>query len=72
MKNKLPKFLVNRLKEARRAATMEQAGFGFSTDTLVVAGKTVGVTEFIKESTRVYRETWIIPQIDEVLAWAKS
>ena len=43
------------IRDARKAATFELARF------------TDGDTDSIREATRIYRESWIIPQLDHAL-----
>lgn len=69
--------ILHNLDEAHRAATMERMSLGFSTDRLEVKsvhsgdypctnikqGQELHPDEFVKGITRLYRETWILPQI---------
>lgn len=52
------------LRRLRKAITFENASFGFQHDK--VDG--VQVTEFIKERTRLYQETWVLPILDDMIA----
>ena len=61
------------IAEARRHATMENAGFKdiCASGVPMFNGEPLTekhVTEFIKERTRLHRESWILPDLDEVLA----
>lgn len=71
--------LVDCLREARAAATLERASFGFSNDRIEIksvhfgddrtgrVGDVLHPDEYIKRITALYRDTWIIPRIDEAL-----
>lgn len=77
MTNRAPLKIIANLEQALSFAKMERASFGFPTDRLTIGpGRDYGqqhtVDDFIKERTRLYRETWLIPQIEEALAWAKG
>ena len=74
----LAKILVT-LREVRDTATMRNASFGWDKVTTTcnpmnpdggMGGGTVEVpvTEFIQRRTRVWRESWIIGQLDEAIA----
>lgn len=54
------KQVIKWLEEARDMATMETMELGMGK-----AGEEL--TKTVRESTRLYRETWIIPQIDAAL-----
>ncbi len=60
---RIPFAMLRKLKEARKSATFEDARFGFCDPKL---------DAMVKEETRVYRQSWIIPQLDEVIAWAEG
>lgn len=77
MTNKAPLKIIRNLEEALRFAKMEKASFGFPTERVrMVYGPRYGreepIDDFIKGVTRPYRETWLIPQIEEALAWARG
>lgn len=61
---KLSKML-DRLQEARRAAKFERAAFRLGPQLGVTNDKD---TKDICEATRIYRDTWIIAPLDEVIA----
>lgn len=76
-----PRYIITQLENALRSAKMgDAASFGFPNDTVAVNahfefetnGKPQPLDAYIKERTRLYRETWIIPQIEAALAWAKG
>lgn len=48
--------IISALTSARAAATFDRADFGYGQD-----------TPAIREATRIYRESWIIPPIDHAL-----
>lgn len=66
------------LGKARAAATLENAEFGSvwrnqgtPVPVKMADGSPVteaNVTDFIRERTRLYRDTWVIPRIEEALA----
>ena len=68
------KAVLNSLKQARGAAAFDSARFGPGkvtvTGTLCGSDDTADadLDTFIKEHTRIYRESWIIPYIDAVMA----
>ena len=77
MTNRAPLKIIKNLEEALRVAKMERASFGSDQDRLTIwsgpdHGQQHTVDAFIKERTRLYRQTWLIPQIEEALAWAKG
>lgn len=50
--------LIDKLKELRRISTMETANFDiFNPQTTI----------FIKETTRLYRESWLIEPLDRLI-----
>lgn len=68
---RVPKHVWKALVEARKSATMENANFNNILDPgLRIEGMTAD--EFIKERTRIYRETWVISRLDEAIKWAKG
>ena len=69
------KKVITLLEDARNAATMRDAGFGFPNEHVVKCGATgiahsspEHIMKFIVDRTALYRETWIIPQLDDALA----
>ena len=76
----MPRHLLDKLKEARNCATFssQYAGFGFPGDRVKAiehGGEREtehSVHEFIEDRTRIYRETWILPYLDAVIAWAEG
>lgn len=73
---RLPRKILDAIKEARRSATMEDAGFDWSDSTMTAScreGDFVGRPDtFIKNRTKLYRETWIVHPLDRVIAWAEG
>jgi len=69
------------LGKAIEAAKMERASFGFPKDRITVTsahlgdfagtkikqGDAIHPTDFILEMTKLYRETWLIPPLEEAL-----
>lgn len=73
MATKIPRSMLDQIKDARRAATLEQASFGWRTDLVQLNSQPAeNVTDFIRRKTELYRETWIIPQLDAVIRWAEG
>lgn len=68
-----PNEIVGKLQELRKLCTYETASFGFPSEKVnsnpYLAPQQVGVPidEFIKERTRLHRESWILPTIDELI-----
>jgi hypothetical protein len=76
-----PKKIQEKLHELRRNASLENASFGFKTETLKLKYRASGmftdqlewtVDEFIKERTRLHRQSWILPLIDELIEWTEG
>lgn len=75
---RVPEYVMRALKEARAKATFESADFGFDQEIVTVTGmgsnpdngKTVD--QFVKDRSGPYRRSWLIPQIDIVIAWAEG
>lgn len=65
-KTKMPRSHLNLLRDAMSAATFDSAAF-FSFDP---DGDKKDAE--LRERTRLYRETWIIPQIKAVIDWAEN
>ena len=71
MSHNLTDKQISRLRELRRYATLENALFdhvGPSDPDAPLPTKESEVTAFIRERTRIYRQSWILPIIDELLA----
>lgn len=56
----MSKTVILQLKKLRKAATFENASFGHGDD---------GIDQICKEKTRLYRETWVLPLIDELIEY---
>lgn len=54
---------LDRLKELRDYCNFKNADFGYFGDEVI--GR---CSEFIRDRTRIYRDTWILPVIDELIA----
>ena len=71
---KQARLLLAELKEARRAATLERASFGWTGETVSTnnsfRNEEDGLekpTDYIRRKTRIYRESWIIGPLDRVI-----
>jgi len=53
------------IESARKASTFESAHFHRDTETVTLTG--AEITEFIKERTRIYRTSWILPYLDHAV-----
>ena len=76
-KRKMPQRILKELYAARKAATLEKARFGFPTDTVTAThhfegSMTMHPTDYIKTRTQLYRESWIISALDNVISWAEN
>jgi hypothetical protein len=74
---KIPRKMLDELKAARKAAQFdEMSQFDWADSKCTVtcrSGDFEGRPDtFIKERTRIYRQSWIIPQLDAVIAWAEG
>lgn len=80
MFKRLSRHNMLELIELRRKAAFETANFDtfeYRRVLLVNADhpefdKLLTVDQFVKETTRVYRETWVLPIIDRFLAWGRG
>lgn len=59
---------IGRLKELRDYANFTRASFGPLTSAPITLKGSEQVTEYIKEQTRHYRDSWVNPIIDELIA----
>lgn len=64
--------LANLLKETRKYASLESANFGWEHEKLTYNGKEYTVDAFIKERTKLHRDTWILPNIDKAIRIAEG
>ena len=76
-KRRVPLKIIANLEEALRFAKFETASFGFPTERVRMVhgpryGREESIDNFIKGTTRPYRNTWLIPQIEEALKWARG
>jgi len=72
--------LIEKLESIRSYATLESASFGFSDDRVEIksvfaggddrgrVGDVIHPTDYVKRITSLYRETWIISSLDEVIS----
>lgn len=67
----MPKYIVSALRDALSAARMENARFGFPTDTVTYQGEEITMDAFIKEHVRNYLNSWVAHPIEKALAWAE-
>ena len=78
MTNRAPLKIIANLEKALGFAKMGHGTtFGMPYDKVCVHGpgydsELVTKNEYIKTETRIWRETWLIPQIEEALAWARG
>ena len=62
---------IKKLREIRRLATFESANFSklmSEPEHGSFPKSEAEVTDFIRERTRIFRETWILSALDELLA----
>lgn len=76
-KRRAPLKIIANLEQALGFAKMENASFGFPTERVRMVygpryGREESIDSFIKGTTASYRNTWLIPQIEEALAWARG
>lgn len=73
MKARAPKGVIVHLTSALSHAKMESASFGGDTETVSVnGGEPQPLDAFIKERTRLYRQSWVIYPIERALTWARG
>lgn len=72
--------LVEQLEEAKKAATLQNASFGFPKDQIEVKsvhfgdddrgreGDLLHPTEYVRKITRIHHETWIVGPLDAAIA----
>lgn len=78
--HRVPRKILLALHEIRRTATMENASFGFPDDRLRVVRENFSTeipsdihpTDYIKEQTRLWRNSWIESPLDTIIAWAEG
>jgi hypothetical protein len=68
--------VIMKLKALRETAAFERASFG---DSKVVWSPGYGrdpvettLDALCKEETRLYRQSWVLPAIDQLIAWAEG
>ncbi len=75
-KQRVPAKVLDRLREARRHATLEDAKFDWDDSTMTAKcrdGDFEGRPDtFIKERVRCHHASWIIGPLDAVIAWAEG
>lgn len=73
MTARVPKRILRKLEEARRYASLESASFGFDHDRVSLnGGPPANKTDFIKREVLIHHRSWVLPALDEVIAWAKG
>lgn len=75
--------IIEQLEEAKKAATLENAGFGFPNDRIEVksvhfgddntgrVGDVIHPTEYVRRITRLHHRSWIIHPIDSAIELLK-
>lgn len=76
-KRRVPAHILYKLKDVRATAMMETASFGFPNDCVKATGHFEAnfeghPDEYIKEKTRLWRESWIKGPLDDIIAWAEG
>lgn len=71
------KTLIEVLGKLRKRCAFENASFsdikvGDFEMHFPQQGSSQEITKGVVESTRIYRETWILPVIDDLIAWAEG
>lgn len=78
---RLPSHIENLLREALKSAQMTNASFdhmGADKSTIVYEGNDKkgqtwpSLTDMIREKTRLYRSSWIIGPIEQILEWNEA
>jgi len=70
---RIPTKMLNRLREARKAATLANASFNAPTPSVFIKGATLKDPDsYIKETVRLHHSTWIIGPLDVVINWAEG
>lgn len=76
MAKRMPEKMLAELREARRAATLEDASFDWQDSHMQAecrSGNFEGRPDtFIKERVRNHHQMWIIQRIDRVIGWAEG
>lgn len=72
MTPRMPIKYLNKLKSARRYATLETASFGMPNDRITVNGVERHPTDYIREMVRNHHASWVIYPLDVVIAWAEK
>lgn len=73
MKPRIPQSQLDRLYRIRKVANLVD----FAGMEMHIGGKTYGpfgdeVGNAIREATRIYRESWLNPELDELIAWGEG
>lgn len=79
--NRLPRRVENDIREALKMVRFgDNAQFGMPRDRVKAdhptdyrdTRKSFTRDEYVKEATRIYRESWIIPKLERVLRWSEG
>jgi hypothetical protein len=72
-KPRAPLKIIRQIKRAIDIAEMTNAVFGFPSDMVSCdRQEPKNITPFIKDTTKLYRETWLLPPLYDILAWAEG
>jgi hypothetical protein len=71
-KLRAPLKVIQALEAALKRAKMDGMGLGDPFHHVTFDGKEVKLTDLCRDETRIYRESWLIPNIELALAWAKG
>lgn len=71
---RVPLKVLRKLKELYKRASLTNASFGSPGDRVTIRNdaREISVDDFIKERTRIHRETYVLPLIDELIGWAEG
>jgi hypothetical protein len=71
---RIPAKILAKLREAREAATLENASFDWPDSTMTATCRSGDFEgrpdDFIKQRVRCHHSTWIIHPLDSVIKWA--
>ena len=72
-KRRVPYGILRRLERIEEVAAFEQASFGTINQMVTLDdGTRISVDELVKSQTRLYRETWLLPPIRNLIDWANG
>lgn len=64
--------VIRALHNLRKAANFEEAALTACGEIAIHREGKDCVTDFVRERTQLYRNTWVNPIIDELIAWAEG